>query len=157
MAGEKVVTAGPMASLNELLGTGDKRNRVIDDCCRVLDDEVADKGGLSGVAIKGAYSVVKGIKPGFVRDVVNALLDDFLRALDPIYQEALERRVSPGAHLQANSGRAAEGLLAVTDKRAERAERAIIKKTYEKLRPSAKKQVEAAAPRLARLLDTHLA
>jgi hypothetical protein len=144
-----------MMSLQERLGTGDGRNRVIDDCCRVLDEEVATKGGLGGVAIKGAYSVVKGVKPGFVREVVDALLDDFLTALNPIYEEASTKNVRPGPHLEANADRAAEALLAVTDAKAQRAQRAVIKKTYDKLRPSAKKHVEAAIPRVGRLLDAH--
>lgn len=145
-----------MANLQELLGT-DRRGAVIDDCCQVLDQEVADKGGLSGVAIKGAFNLLKGVKPGFVREVVDHLLDDFLRALDPIYQEALAKGEKPGAYLRANSGPMAEALLAVTDARAQRAERAVIKKTYDKLRPTAKKHVEAAAPRLGALLDRHTA
>jgi hypothetical protein len=144
-----------MPSLGELLGTGDKRTQVIEDCVRVLDDEVADKSGLSGVAIKAAFKMLKGIKPGFVREVVDTLLDDFLGALDPLYQEAVTQGVKPGAHLRSKSGEAAEALLAITDARAQRAERAVIKKTYEKLRPTAKKHVEAAAPRLATLLDRH--
>jgi hypothetical protein len=146
-----------MASLGELLGTGDRRGRVIDDCCEVLDQEVADKGGLSGVAIKAAFNLLKGVKPGFVREVVDTLLDDFLGALDPLYQEAVASGQKPGPFLDANRDRVAEALLAVTDRRAERAERMVIKKTYNKLRPTAKKHVEAAAPRLARLLDRHTA
>jgi hypothetical protein len=146
-----------MPTLPDMLGTPpEKRTRVIDDACQVLDQEVADKSGLSGLAIKGAYAVVKNIKPGFIRDVVNNLLDDFLKALDPLYQEAVAKGTSPGAHLQANSGRAADALLAITDQRAARADRAVVKSTYEKLRPTAKKQVEAAAPRLGGLLDRQL-
>jgi hypothetical protein len=138
-----------------MLGVDPKRREVVDDACRVLDDEVADKGGLSGLAIKGAYGVVKGIKPGFIREVVDALLDDFLKCLDPLYQEAVGKGVRPGVHLQANSGRVADALLAVTDGKAARSSRAVVKSTYEKLRPTAKKQVEAAAPRLGALLDRH--
>lgn len=145
-----------MPTLSELLGAEPRRARLIDDACRVLDDEVADKGGLSGLAIKAAFGVVKGIRPGFVRDVVDALLDDFLRALEPIHQEAIARGARPGAHLQANTGRAADALLAITDARASRAERPVIRATYEKLRPTAKKHVEAAGPRLGALLDRHL-
>lgn len=144
-----------MPSLRELAAEGDKRSAVIDDACRVLDLEVADKGGLSGVAIKTAYKLVQSVKPGFVRDVVDDLLDDFLDALDPLYQEAISQGKAPGAHLQANPARMADGLLAITDRRAEKARRAAIKKTYEKLRPTAKKHVEAAAPRLGGLLDKH--
>jgi len=144
-----------MASLRELLGGGDKRAAVIEDACRVLDLEVADKGGISGLAIKAAYKVVHGIRPGFVREVVNHLLDEFLDAIDPVYQEALAKNEPAGPYLRRSSTRVADALLAVTDRRAERAERAIIKKTYEKLRPSAKKHVEDAAPRLAELLERH--
>jgi hypothetical protein len=144
-----------MPSLKEQLGNGEKRREVIDDACRVLDLEVADKGGLSGMAIKAAYKLVQGIKPGFVRQVVDHLLDDFLEALDPTYQEALTRGQKPGVHLKANADRVADALLAVTDRRAQKADNATIKKAYEKLRPTAKKHVESAAPRLAELVDRH--
>jgi hypothetical protein len=143
--------------LSQTLGVDPKRQQVIADACQVLDDEVGDKGGLSGLAIKGAYGIIKGIKPGFIREVVDGLLDEFLKCLDPLYQEAVAKGVKPGAHLQANTGRVADALLAVTDGKAARATRPVVKTTYEKLRPSAKKQVEAAAPRLGALLDRHTA
>lgn len=142
-------------SLREQISTGNKRGEVIDDALKVLDAEVADKSGLSGMAVKGAFKVVKGIQPGFIRTVVDKLLDDFLDALNPIYQEAVAQGKRPGQHLQENSGRVADALLGITDARAQRAERQVVKKTYEKLRPSAKKHVEAAAPRLGGMLDRH--
>jgi len=144
-----------MPSLKEQLGTSEKREPVIRDAITVLDQEVADKGGLSGLAIKGGYRVVQGIRPGFVRDVVTNLLDDFLDAMDPLYQEAREKGRPAGAYLIENKSRVAEGLLSVTDRKAQKADSDVIKKAYEKLRPMAKGQVEAAAPRLARLLEKH--
>lgn len=144
-----------MAHLKDLIGQGDKRRDVVGDACKVLDAEVADKTGLSGVAIKGAYKVVQSVKPGFVPEVVDHMLDEFLDALDPIYQEALEKRVAPGAHLKANRERVAEALLAVTDSRAEKSDHGMLKKTYSKLRGTAKRHVEAAAPRLGELLERH--
>jgi hypothetical protein len=146
-----------MASLSEQLGGGDTRAKVIEDACRVLDQEVADKGGLSGIAIKGAYKVLQGIKPGFVPEVVDNLLDDFLGALDPLYQEAASKQRPAGAYLRENSSRVADALLAVTDRRATDAKRQVIRSAYDKLRPMAKKQVEAAVPRLADMLDRHAA
>jgi hypothetical protein len=139
-----------------MLGGSPKRERVVEDACRVLDEEVSDKSGLGGLAIKGAYGVIKGIKPGFVREVVDGLLDDFLKCLDPLYQESLAKGAKPGAYLQSNASRVADALLAVTDGKAQRSQRAVVKSTYEKLRPTAKKQVEAAAPRLGALLERHL-
>lgn len=146
-----------MASLKEQLGGGDARAKVVDDACRVLDQEVADKGGLTGIAIKGAYKVLQGVKPGFVREVVDALLDDFLEALDPLYQEAATKQRPAGAYLRENSGRVADALLAVTDRRATDAKRQMIRSAYDKLRPMAKKQVEAAAPRLSDMVERHAA
>lgn len=132
-----------------------KRNAIIDDALRVLEQEVNDKSGISGLAIKGAFKMVKGVQPGFLRRVVDHLLDDFLVALDPIYQEAIQDKKAPGKHVEANAGRAADALLSITDQRAERARNAVIKKTYNKLRPTAKKHVEAAAPRLGAMLERH--
>ena len=146
-----------MSSLKEQLGAGEKRERLIEDGLKVLDQEVDEKSGITGLAVKGAYKVVKSAKPGFLREVVDHLLDDFLDALDPIYQEAAEKKKTAGSFLAANSARAADALLAVTDKRAQKAQRAMIKSAYEKLRPMAKKQVEAAAPRMGQLLDKHAA
>ncbi len=144
-----------MQTLREQLGTGDKRRAVIDDACGVLDQEVGDKGGLMGIAIKGAYKVVKGIRPGFVREVVDGLLDEFLDAIEPMYQDAVANKRPVGSGVRDNPARVADGLLAVTDKKSERAKSQVVKSAYEKLRPSAKKQVEAACPRLAGLLERH--
>jgi hypothetical protein len=128
---------------------------LIDDALRVLDMEVDDKSGLTGIAVKTAYKVVKGVSPGFLRDVVDHLLDDFLDGLDPLYQEALGKGVKPRQHLQANPGRVADALLGITDRRAQRAKNQMVKATYEKLRGSAKKHVEAAVPRLGELFERH--
>lgn len=146
-----------MPTLKEQLGTGDKRREVIDDAARVLDEEVADKSGLTGMAIKGGYKLVQGIRPGFVRDVIDALLDDFLDALEPVYAEAAEKKRPAGAYLLEQKSRVADALLSVTDKRAQASDSGVIKKAYEKLRPLAKAQVEAAAPRLSKMLERHAA
>ena len=143
-----------MSSLKEQLGSGEKRQQVVEDAIKVLDAEVADKGGLTGLAIKGGYRVVQGIRPGFVRDVISRLLDDFLEAMDPLYQEAKQKGRPAGPYLLGNKARVAEALLGVTDRKAQGAD-GVLKKAYEKLRPLAKGQVEAAAPRLAQLLEKH--
>ena len=146
-----------MQSLREQLGTGDKRRAVIEDASGVLDQEVADKSGLMGIAIKGAFKIVKGIRPGFVREVIDSLLDEFLDAVNPLYQDAVEKKRPVGSGVRENPSRVADSLLAVTDRKSERAKSQVVKSAYEKLRPSAKKQVEAACPRLAGLLERHAA
>jgi hypothetical protein len=144
-----------MTTLRDLLTTTDKRNAVIQDALAVLDSEVDSKGGFSGIAIKGAYKVVKGVSPSFIREAVDGLLDPFLGALDPLYQEATQKGVSPRDHLVANKSRTADALLSITDGKAARAKNQAVKKMYEKLRGMAKEHVEAAVPRLGDLIVKH--
>jgi hypothetical protein len=144
-----------MPSLPEQLTNESKRNLVTDDCMGVIDAEVADKGGLSGMALKAGYAAVKGVKPGFVRHVVFDLLPEFSKALDPIYQEAKSKSVGVSSHFNANQSRVADALLAITDEKAKRAGSGIVKGTYDKLRGTAKKNVEAAVPRLGKLIEKH--
>jgi hypothetical protein len=143
-----------MASLPEVLAA--KKDAVVADCCTLIDQEVADKGGLSGLAVKAGYAAVKGIKPGFIREAVEHLLPDFSKALDPIFQEAKTGGVAVSTHFIGNASRVADALLAITDERAKRAS-GLVKGTYEKLRPTGKKNVEAAVPRLSRVIEKHTA
>ena len=55
-------------------GDAAKSAAVVDDCCTLIDEEVAGRGGISGLALKAGYGIVKGIKPGFVKHVVTDLL-----------------------------------------------------------------------------------
>lgn len=141
-----------MGALKDKLGNADQRQHVIDEAVKILDAEVADKGGISGIAIKAAYGVVKNIKPGFIRQVVDTLLDEFLDAVEKVQAGAGEG-VKASDAVRKNPGQLADNLLAVTDRRAAKAERPIVQSTYEKLRPSAKKHVESSVPRLAQLLE----
>lgn len=142
-----------MTSLVDILGDSSKRDAVVDACVGVIDAEVADKGGLSGMAIKTGYKVVQNIKPGFVKAVVRDLLPEFAKALDPLFQEGAAKGVSTKAHFEGNASRFADALLAITDAKAARSTNGAIKGTYDKLRGMAKKNVEAAAPRLGALID----
>ena len=144
-----------MPSLPETLTSPAKKTQVVDDCCTVIDQEVSDKGGLSGIAIKAGYAAVKGIKPGFVRSVVHDLLPEFAAALDPIFQEAQTKAVPVGSHFSANGSRVADALLAITDAKAQRSKSGVVKGTYDRLRGTAKKNVEAAVPRLGKLVEKH--
>ena len=142
-------------TLAEAVRDEELRERIIDDCCVLVDDEVARKKGLSGAVIKTGYKAVKGAKPGLIRKVVSVLFDDWVRALEPIWQEAAERGRAPEEHFEAERPRVAEALLSVTDAKSESAEKAIVRSTYKKLRPNAKKHVEDAVPGLAALLHKH--
>jgi hypothetical protein len=142
-----------MASLSEVLLEASKKEAVIDDTVALIDAEVGDKSGISGFAIKAGYKAVKGIKPGFIRQAVTDMLPDFVRALDPVYADAKSQSKPAADYFVANSSKVADALLAVTDARADRVKSGVVKSTYEKLRSSAKKNVEAALPRLGKMVD----
>ncbi|MFO7178572.1 MAG: hypothetical protein DIU78_007740 [Pseudomonadota bacterium] len=144
-----------MKTLSEQFQDQDRRKALVDDALTVLDREVQEKSGLTGMAIKGGYKLVQGVRPGFVRQVIEALLDDFLAALNPVYAEAAEKKRPADAYLVEKRDQVADALLSVTDRRAENAQSGALKAAYQKLRPMAKKQVEAAAPRLGELLKRH--
>jgi len=144
-----------MPTLSEVLTSERAKGRVVEDCCALIDAEVKDKGGISGLAIKAGYGAVKSVKPGFVKNVVSDLLPEFALALDPIYQEAKTAGKPVADFFVAHSSRVAEALLAITDEKAKRAKNNLVKGTYEKLRGTAKKNVEAAAPRLGKMVETH--
>jgi hypothetical protein len=144
-----------MGSLAETLTADSRKNAVIDDCVGLIDAEVADKGGLTGLAIKAGYRAVQGVKPGFVRGVVSDLLPEFASALDGLYQEAKSSGRGVRDHLTSNASRAADALLTITDEKAKRAKSGLVKGTYDKLRGTAKKNVESAVPRLAAMIEKH--
>ncbi|MGB0680864.1 MAG: DUF6918 family protein, partial [Polyangiales bacterium] len=50
-----------MASLTEMIGNSATRQQLVQDCTVVLEEEVASKSGVSGLAVKAGYKVVKGI------------------------------------------------------------------------------------------------
>jgi hypothetical protein len=140
--------------LRDAILSPEKKAAVIADCTTLIDEEVAGKGGLSGLAVKAAYGAVKGIKPGFIKHVVEKLLPEFTDALDPLWDEG-QAKGNPAAHLVENRSRAAEALLEVTDAKAKGAS-GIVKSSYDRLRGSAKKHVEEAVPRLSKVIEKHV-
>jgi hypothetical protein len=142
-------------NLVERIGRDPVRAKVIDDCMALIDSQVRSKG----LVIRTAYGTIKAIKKTFVRDVVDALLDDWLARLQP-HHDKWSAAGGSGAfseHLIARADDVAEDLLAVTDVRADRTSHGTAKKLYVKMRPTAKTNVVEAIPELARLVDKHLA
>ena len=120
-----------MPNLTEALTGESNKSAVVEDCVALIDAEVADKGGLTGLAIKAGYKTVQGVKPGFVRNVVSDLLPDFAKALEPLYQEAKAIGAKVTDHFVGNTPRVADALLSVTDDKAKRAKSGLVKGTYD--------------------------
>ena len=146
-----------MAGLQEILLDAGRRAQVVRDCVQLVDDEVAAKGGLSGLAVKGAYAIVKKIKPGIVQDAVDKLLDEFVQNLAPFHAAfQTSGGTSLATYLQDRANEVASALLKITDARAEKAENRTIRAAYDKLRPTGVKHVEAAVPGIAKVLNKYI-
>src|SRR5690606_5169742 len=143
--------------IQALLRDAGKRSALVRDLATVVEEEVSSKKGLSGIAIKTAFGLVTGVRPGFLKDAIDHLLDGSVAGLGPILEQGAGGGLSVGSSLTADPSRTASARLTVVDARASKSSNQALRKAYERLRGSAQKQVEEAVPRLAATLDRHLA
>ena len=142
--------------LSDIILNENNRDNVVDDCVKLIDKQVAAAPGLGGLALKAAYSTVKGIRADYCAQVVDQLLPEISIALDPMWAEAVNNG-NPVAYLTERKGQVADQLLQISDKKAENSTRAVVKGAYGKLRPSAKTYVENGIPDLAAIINKHTA
>ncbi len=134
-----------------------ERDVLVDNVVHLIDQEVQDKGGLTGAALKAGYRAVKRMKGGrMVEDAVDGLLDEFTAALDPLYEDYLDSN-DPDfeSYLDGHQDEATDALLSITDDRAEATDQKFLRKTYNKLRGQAEQHVTDALPRVGALVDRH--
>lgn len=142
-------------SLSQKLQDKSKRHQVVLDAQGVLDAEVADKRGVSGLAVKATFKVVKGLQPNFVYKAIDDLLDEFVGRVEPFYEEWTRdpRGKDLAGYFTERGSEVADALLAVTDGRAEKSRHKNLVKAYGKLRPKGKEHVQAAMPRVGAMMD----
>ena len=143
-----------LGALSDAIQDAGRRRQIVDDAVRVIDAEVGDKRGMSGLAVKAGFKVVKGFKPGIIPQAVNGLLDDFAACVDPFYERCGEGDLR--ANFVRHGAEIADALLGITDQRAARSRHRTLKKAYGKLRPQGKKHTIAAMPRVADLVKRHV-
>lgn len=147
-----------MATLLEKITAPDAQPRVVEACLKLIEEEVSSKKGFSGAAVKTGYKVVKAIKPTMIRDAVVNLVPEFAKKLQPMYEASGasdggdDAGTKFASHLSSNAEQAADAMLSVTDEKAARANNKTLKKTYERLRGSAKTHVIAAVPNIGKTL-----
>jgi hypothetical protein len=146
------------ATLKQILLAPQHRQEVVSDLQHVVDTEVSSTSGMSGLAIKGSYAVVKKVKHDFVPHAINQMLPEFVAKLEPYYADYdPEKDGSLHDYLAAQSAVLSDVLLAVSDRRARMSHHETVKRAYRKIRPQAKRHVEAALPSLAAVIERHQA
>jgi hypothetical protein len=141
------------ATLPEILLAPDTQPQVVADCYELIEQEVSDKSGITGTAVKLAYKTVTAFAPGHVRFMVESLLPELAAKLQPFWADFAASGSSEfGDYLVKRGDEVSEALLSVTDARAAASDRPTIIKAYKTVRGGAAKQVEAALPRVGDLV-----
>jgi len=141
------------ATLQEILLAPDVRPQVIDDCYALIQQEVSDKSGISGAAVKLAYKTVNTFKPGHIRHMVKVMLPEIVDKLEPYWADFSTSGGSGfGDYLAKRGEEVSQAVLSVADARAAASGRATIIKAYGSVRGNAVKHVEAALPQVGDLV-----
>src|SRR5262249_62144723 len=75
------------ATLAEILLGPDTQPKVIADCYELIQQEISEKSGMSGTAVKLAYKTVNAFMPGHIRNMVGKLLPDLVEQLEPFWAD----------------------------------------------------------------------
>ena len=148
--GENVAMA---ATLAQILLAPDTRPKVVADCCTLIEQEVSERSGISGTAVKLAYKTVSTFLPGHVRHMVGSLLPQLADQLEPYWADFGTSGGSEfGDYLAKRGEEVARALLSVTDARAAASGRPTVIKAYGAVRGNAARHVEAALPHVGELV-----
>lgn len=147
-----------MGILTEIATDKDGRKRLIADIVALIETEVKQGSGLSGLAIKTGYRVVASLRDGaMIPSAVNLLLNEFCEALDPLVARYQTQSTGEtfSRFLEKNEKEATRALLSITDARAENAS-ALLSGSYKKLRNVGERQVAKALPGVGQIVETYI-
>ena len=141
------------ATLQELLLTPDTQPKVIADCHALIEQEIKDKSGISGTAVKLAYKTITSFAPGYYNGMVQELVPQIVGKLEPYWADFATSGGSEfGDYLAKHGEEVSQALLSVTDARAAASGRPTIIKAYRSVRGGATKHIEAALPQVGSLV-----
>jgi hypothetical protein len=148
-----------MATLQEMLLAPEIQPRVVADSEALVTDQVAELSGVTGAAIKLAYTTVRKFDANHIHGMIETILPSVADALQP-YWAQFSAQYTPssgdfGGFLAAREDEVAEALLAITDRRRDNSARPTIVKAYNTIRGRASKQVKAALPALGLLIQKY--
>ena len=148
-----------MATLQEMLLAPEIQPRVVADSEALVTDQVAELSGVTGAAIKLAYTTVRKFDANHIHGMIETILPNVADALQP-YWAQFSAQYTPssgdfGGFLAAREDEVAEALLAITDRRRDNSVRPTIVKAYNTIRGRASKQVKAALPALGLLIQKY--
>ena len=144
-----------MASLAQAVQDQQKRPLIIKDCAALINDQVSKKRGMTGIAVKGAFKMIRSFKPGIIPRSIDDMLDEFSVKIDPFWTRCQSESADPVQFFTRNSKDISNALLSITDERASNSPNKVLIKAYGSLRKKAVDHVSDALPDLARLIAKH--
>jgi hypothetical protein len=146
------------ATLHQILLAPETQPQVIADCFDLIEQQVSDKSGVSGAAVKLAYKTVNKFLPGHVRFMVESLLPQMVDQLEPYWADFnTSGGAAFGDYLAKRGDEVAQALLSVTDARAAASGRPTVVRAYGTVRGSAVKHIQAALPAVGELVSKYAA
>ena len=144
------------ATLQEVLLAPDTQPHVVDDCQKLIEEELATKSGVSGTAVKVAYKTANSFASGYLRSKIEQLVPEMVIQLEPFWADFSASGSSGfGDYLAKRGDEVSAALLAVTDARAAISQRPTIVRAYKAVRPSAAKHITAALPNLGAMVQKY--
>ena len=147
-----------MPTLSEKLLRQDNFPQVVTDVKALVEQELANKGGVSGTALKVAYKAVSAFAPGYYDSAVTNMTPSFVEQLDPYWAQFVQSGGSSfGDFLAKNGDDVAESLLSITDNLAGTSSKGAVVKAYKTVRGGAGKHIQEALPGLGDLVQRYMA
>ncbi len=144
------------ATLEEILLAPGTQPKVIADCFTLIEQELADKSGVSGTAVKLAYKTANSFAPGYLHDRMEEMLPQIVDKLEPFWADFnVAGGGSFGDYLAKRPDEVSEAMLSVTDAMAGKSTRPTVLKAYRAVRGGAVKHVEAALPRVGDMVQRY--
>ncbi|SHJ34386.1 hypothetical protein SAMN02745216_01498 [Desulfatibacillum alkenivorans DSM 16219] len=140
-----------MGVLYDVMLNNEIHTQVVSDYAALISNQVQSTSGPSGMVIKTGYKALKGVKPGYIEEMVEILLPSFMTVLDKHYEEYNENGAKAPYHvwIEGRSPAVADQLLEITDEVIQHADKKVVVKVYKGVRKIAKKHVAAAIPDMA--------
>jgi len=146
------------ATLTEVLLAPEIQPQLVNDCYKLIDQQISEMSGVSGVAVKLAFKAVNTFMPGHAYHMAGKLLPDFVGQLEPYWADF---NIAGGSefcdYLAKHGDEVAGALLSVTDAKAASSDRPTVIKAYGTVRGGAAKHIQAALPRVGDLVQKYAA
>jgi len=146
-----------MYRLNGILLSTDNQPAVIADCVNVIEQYVANRGGIRGIGMRTALAMGKAARPDLLLRGIGHLLPDIVAALETSYAQSLRSGSDFQTELMKNSDSVCRNLVAIADRRMAAVKNPSVKSIYKRLSGDAEVEVAALLPALAAAITKNLA